>query len=69
MRPTAKVSGSYGSAPTASSSRREHAKGDVAIRAPASHLLLFLYGRAGASGAEVFGDASILDRWQQLVSW
>jgi uncharacterized protein (TIGR03083 family) len=48
---------------------REHAKGDVAMRAPASHLLLFLYGRAGASDAEVFGDAAILDRWQQLVSW
>ncbi len=48
---------------------REHAKGDVAMRAPASHLLLFLYGRADASGAEVFGDAAILDRWQQLVSW
>jgi uncharacterized protein (TIGR03083 family) len=48
---------------------REHAKGDVAMRAPASELLLFLYGRAGHSGAEVFGDASLLDRWQQLVKW
>jgi uncharacterized protein (TIGR03083 family) len=48
---------------------REHAKGDVAMRAPASELLLFLYGRADRSGAEVFGDASLLDRWQQLVKW
>jgi uncharacterized protein (TIGR03083 family) len=48
---------------------REHAKGDVALRAPASHLLLFLYGRADASGAEVFGDAPILDRWRDLVRW
>jgi uncharacterized protein (TIGR03083 family) len=48
---------------------REHAKGDVAMRAPASHLLLFLYGRADASGAEVFGDASILERWQRTVRW
>jgi uncharacterized protein (TIGR03083 family) len=48
---------------------REHAKGDVAMRAPASHLLLFLYGRADASDADVFGDAAILDRWQELVSW
>jgi uncharacterized protein (TIGR03083 family) len=48
---------------------REHAKGDVALRAPASHLLLFLWGRTDASGAEVFGDAGILDRWQQLVKW
>ena len=31
------------------------------MRAPASDLLLFLYGRAGPSGAEVFGDASLLD--------
>jgi len=48
---------------------REHAKGDVAMRAPASDLLLFLYGRADPSGAEVFGDASLLERWQQLVKW
>jgi len=48
---------------------REHAKGDVAMRAPASHLLLFLWGRADASEAEVFGDASILERWQQTVRW
>ena len=48
---------------------REHAKGDVALRAPASQLLLFLYGRAGTDGAEVFGDATLLDRWQELVRW
>ena len=48
---------------------REHAKGDVAMRAPASQLLLFLYGRADRAGADVFGDASLLDRWQQLVKW
>jgi len=48
---------------------REHAKGDVAMRAPASDLLLFLYGRADRTAADVFGDASLLDRWQQLVKW
>ena len=48
---------------------REHAKGDVALRAPASDLLLFLWGRTDAAGAEVFGDAPLLDRWQQLVKW
>jgi uncharacterized protein (TIGR03083 family) len=48
---------------------REHAKGDVALRAPASELLLFLYGRADPRDAEVFGDASLLQRWQQLVRW
>jgi uncharacterized protein (TIGR03083 family) len=46
---------------------REHAKGDVALRAPASELLLFLWGRRDASAGEVFGDASVLERWQQLV--
>ena len=48
---------------------REHAKGDVALRAPASDLVLFLYGRFDAANAEVFGDASLLERWQQLVKW
>ena len=48
---------------------REHAKGDVAMRAPASDLLLFLYGRVDRSAAEVFGDESLLDRWQELVKW
>ncbi len=48
---------------------REHAKGDVALRASASDLVLFLYGRRDASAGEVFGDAALLDRWQQLVSW
>ena len=48
---------------------REHAKGDVALRASASDLVLFLYGRLDASAGEVFGDAALLDRWQQLVSW
>ena len=48
---------------------REHAKGDVAMRAPASDLLLFLYGRVDRSTAEVFGDETLLDRWQELVKW
>jgi uncharacterized protein (TIGR03083 family) len=48
---------------------REHAKGDVALRAPASDLLLFLYGRFDPAHGEVFGDASLLERWQQLVKW
>jgi uncharacterized protein (TIGR03083 family) len=48
---------------------REHAKGDVALRAPASELLLFLYGRADPTEGEVFGDASFLRRWQELVKW
>jgi len=42
---------------------REHAKGDVAARGPASDLLLMAWGRARPTAVEVFGDASLLDRW------
>jgi uncharacterized protein (TIGR03083 family) len=48
---------------------REHAKGDVAARGAASDLLLFLYGRVPAGELEVFGDASLLARWRELVTW
>jgi uncharacterized protein (TIGR03083 family) len=44
-----------------------HAKGDVAARAPASDLLLFLWGRVPPSRLEVFGDAALLDLWQATV--
>jgi uncharacterized protein (TIGR03083 family) len=40
---------------------REHAKGDLAVRGPASDLLLVLVGRRGLEGLEVFGDAGVLD--------
>jgi uncharacterized protein (TIGR03083 family) len=44
---------------------REHAKGDVAFRGPASSLLLALWRRlpAGAEGLEVLGDADLLTRF------
>jgi uncharacterized protein (TIGR03083 family) len=48
---------------------REHAKGDVAARGSASELLLFLYGRVAPEAFEVFGDATLLHRWQELVRW
>ena len=48
---------------------REHAKGDVAARGTASDLVLFLYGRVRADDLEVFGDASLLARWRELVTW
>jgi uncharacterized protein (TIGR03083 family) len=44
--------------------RRGHEKGDVAARATASELLLLLWGRIEASEIEVFGDASILERFR-----
>ena len=43
---------------------REHRKGDVAARGTASDLLLFLYGRVPASRLDVFGDETVLRRWQ-----
>jgi uncharacterized protein (TIGR03083 family) len=46
---------------------REHAKGDVAARATASDLLLFVWGRAGPDAVDVFGDAALLARWQDLT--
>lgn len=46
---------------------REHAKGDVAARGSASDLFLFLWGRVPAERLEVFGDASLLHRWQERV--
>lgn len=43
---------------------RAHAKGDVAARGPISDLLLFLWSRIPPSRLEIFGDASLLERWQ-----
>ncbi|MGO9874200.1 MAG: maleylpyruvate isomerase family mycothiol-dependent enzyme [Acidimicrobiia bacterium] len=48
---------------------REHAKGDVAARGAASDLLLYLHGRGGVDALDVFGDAALLTRWRELVSW
>jgi uncharacterized protein (TIGR03083 family) len=41
----------------------EHAKGDVAARGSASDLLLMMWGRIPVDQVEVFGDASLLERW------
>ncbi|HVF33666.1 MAG TPA: maleylpyruvate isomerase family mycothiol-dependent enzyme [Acidimicrobiales bacterium] len=42
-----------------------HEKGDVALRATASDLLLWLWGRpVGEAGLEVFGDEGLLDQWR-----
>lgn len=45
-----------------------HAKGDVAVRGPASDLFLLLWNRVDASGLQVFGDAGLLDRWRAAVT-
>lgn len=46
-----------------------HEKGDVALRATASDLLLWLWGRPVAEGRlELFGDEAILDQWRTAFS-
>jgi uncharacterized protein (TIGR03083 family) len=47
---------------------RGHAKGDAAVRGPASALLLLLWRRIRPTeaGLELFGDQAVLDRWLAL---
>jgi uncharacterized protein (TIGR03083 family) len=45
---------------------QEHAKGDVAARGSASDLLLMVWGRLGPDAVDVFGDAALLERFQEL---
>jgi len=48
---------------------RGHAKGDAAVRGPATALLLLVFGRAQVDdgGLEVFGDAGVLERTLPLL--
>jgi uncharacterized protein (TIGR03083 family) len=46
---------------------RVHAKGDVAARATASKLDLFLWGRVPASDLEVFGSVALLERFRGFM--
>ncbi len=48
---------------------RAHAKGDVAARGPVADLLLMLWGRIPPARLELFGDASLLDRWQEAATF
>ena len=48
--------------------RREHAKGDLAIRGPASDVLLVLWGRQPLSTVDAFGDAEVYDRWRAQLT-
>jgi uncharacterized protein (TIGR03083 family) len=45
----------------------EHAKGDLAVRGPASDLLLLLWSRRDTEGLQVFGDESLVSTWQANV--
>src|SRR5437763_690836 len=47
--------------------RHEHAKGDVAVRGPASDLLLFIWNRRSRAGLEIIGDESMLDVWADKI--
>lgn len=46
-----------------------HSKADVAVRGSASDLLLMIWSRIPASRLEVFGDASLVDRWQEAAAF
>jgi uncharacterized protein (TIGR03083 family) len=48
---------------------REHAKGDVAVRGPASALFLWAWNRTGpgTEGLEIFGDPALVDSWAGIV--
>lgn len=47
--------------------RREHAKGDCAVRGTASDLLLLLLNRPTRDRCEVFGDDDVLAAWSKLT--
>jgi uncharacterized protein (TIGR03083 family) len=46
---------------------REHAKGDVAVRGPASDLFLFVWHRGRGPGLALFGDEALADEWAALA--
>lgn len=48
---------------------REHAKGDLAVRGPASPLYLWAWNRlsVGTDGLDTAGDASLLEAWASVV--
>lgn len=46
-----------------------HEKGDVAARGPVSDLLLLLWSRIPPSRLQLFGDATLLDRWQAAAKF
>ena len=45
----------------------EHGKGDAAVRGAASDLLVYLWGRGGGEGLEVFGDDALVAAWGSLA--
>ncbi len=47
--------------------RREHAKGDCAVRGTAADLMMVMWGRRSLDGLELFGDRSIAEEWIKLA--
>ena len=47
--------------------RREHAKGDAALRATGEELMLAMWGRRSLDGLELFGDRSVIEEWISLA--
>lgn len=48
---------------------RSHSKADVAARGPISDLLLLLWSRIPPSRLQLFGDATLFDRWQAAAKF
>lgn len=44
-----------------------HGKGDAAVRASASNLLLFLMGRPVRPAVEVLGNGTVVERWLEVM--
>lgn len=47
----------------------EHRKAAVAVRGPASDLVLFLYNRGRSDAVEIFGDTAEFDRWSPVFGF
>jgi uncharacterized protein (TIGR03083 family) len=54
--------------PAGVTAEQVHAKADVALRGPASDLLLWAWNRVPLDRFEVLGDATLAARWPELVS-
>jgi uncharacterized protein (TIGR03083 family) len=49
--------------------RREHAKGDLAVRGRGEDLYLWSLNRDGAGSIELFGDTEVAERWSQTIKY
>lgn len=54
--------------PGAATVRREHARGDCAVRGTAAALHELVWNRRDATGLEVHGDPRVLERWRDMAT-